>query len=136
MELTDAIRDYVEEKLQSLERFAKRFQPCDVAVEIGRTSEKQNKGDVYFAEFMVTIPGEPIRVRNEMDDLYAAIDESKDDLKREFVERKEMMMEKRGAGDEAQGVGAEGEMSDDEDDDELFMGADDDDELGDDDSEE
>lgn len=104
MEMTDAIRDYLTEKVEGLARFAKRFDPCDIEVELGKTSEHHNKGDIYFAEFVVAVPNDVIRVRNEMDDLYAAIDETKDDLKREFVERKEKMMEARGeSGEEVAG---------------------------------
>jgi ribosomal subunit interface protein len=99
IQLTDAIREYVTEKVESLARFTKRFDPCDVAVELGKTTGHHQKGDIFFAEFCVSIPGDMIRVRNEMDDLYAAIDESKDDLKRECVERKEKMMERRGDDD-------------------------------------
>lgn len=80
-----------------LERFAKRFDPCDVAIEIGKTSEHHQKGDVFFAEVTMSIPGDTIRARVEKDDLYAAIDELKDDIKAQLVDRKEKLIQERTA---------------------------------------
>ncbi|MFA6018067.1 MAG: ribosome-associated translation inhibitor RaiA [Patescibacteria group bacterium] len=95
IELTDPIREYVTEKVESLDRFTKRFDPCDVAIEVGKTSDRHNKGDIFFAEIMVTIPGDVIRTHVEKDDLYAAIDEAKDDAKRKIIEKKEIIVDAR-----------------------------------------
>lgn len=114
-ELTDAIRSYVIEKVQGLERFTKRFDPCDAAIEVGKISEHHNKGDIYFAEITVSIPGDTVRTHVEKDNLYAAIDEAKDDVKRQFVEKKEMMVDARAA--VAADVAGE-DMTDDDDEDE------------------
>jgi putative sigma-54 modulation protein len=97
IELTEAIRQYVTEKIEGLSRFTKKFDPCDAAIEIGKTSTHHNKGDIYFAEITVSIPGDTVRTHVEKDDLYAAIDEAKDDVKRQFVEKKEMMIDARAA---------------------------------------
>ncbi len=98
LELTSAIREYVTEKVESLSRFTKRFDPCDVAVEIGKTSEHHQKGDVFFAELTMSIPGDTLRSHVEKDDLYAAVDEAKDDVKRQLVDKKEKMMDARSEG--------------------------------------
>ncbi len=89
MELTEAIKMYVEKKLGSLERLCEKYSPCDVAVEVGKTTNHHAKGDVWLAEFTMTIPGEVLRATCEKDDLYAAIDVAKDELKRQLVDRKE-----------------------------------------------
>jgi len=122
-ELTDAIRDYVTEKVGGLERFTKRFDPCDASIEIGKVSEHHNKGDIYFAEITVSIPGDTIRTRVEKDDLYAAIDEAKDDVKRQCVEKKEMMIDARAA--VAADVADEEVFSDDDEDDDEDLEDDD-----------
>jgi putative sigma-54 modulation protein len=116
LELTDAIRTYVTEKVESLSRFTKKFDPCDAAIEIGKTSAHHNKGDIYFAEMTVSIPGDTVRTHVEKDDLYAAIDEAKDDVKRQFVEKKEMMVDARAA--VAADVAGEEIIGDDDDDEE------------------
>lgn len=89
MEMTDAIRSYVEEKLMSLDRLTEKYSPSDVVAEVGKTSEHHQKGDIFRAEFNLTIPGALLRAECVKDDLYAAIDEAKDDLKRQLVDRKE-----------------------------------------------
>ncbi len=115
-ELTDAIRNYVTEKVQGLERFTKRFDPCDAAIEIGKISEHHHKGDIYFAEITVAIPGDIVRTHVEKENLYAAIDEAKDDVKRQFVEKKEMMVDARAA--VATDVAGEESIGDDDEDEE------------------
>jgi len=95
VEMTEAMNTYATEKVMSLERIAQRFEPCDAAVEIGKTSEHHNKGDVFFAEINVTIPGNMLRARVVTSDLYAAIDQAKDDMKRQLVDAKEKMIDGR-----------------------------------------
>ncbi len=112
--MTEAIQKYVTEKIESLARFSKRFDPCDVAIEIGKISEHHHKGDIYFAEMTVSIPGDTIRTHVEKDDLYAAIDEAKDDVKRQVVEKKEKMLDERAA--VASDIAEEDVMSDDDED--------------------
>ena len=116
-ELTEALRNYVTEKIEGLARFTKRFDPCDAAIEIGKTSEHHKKGDIYFAEVTVAIPGDTVRAHVEKDDLYAAIDEAKDDVKRQFIEKKEKMVDERVAV-AADMAGEENVLPDDDEDDE------------------
>ncbi len=95
MELTEAIRQYATDKVMSLEKFAARFDPCDVSVEIGKTSERHQKGEMFTVEILVSIPGDVLRSEVVKDDLYAAVDEAKDDMKRQFVEKKDRMISAR-----------------------------------------
>ncbi len=125
IEMTEAIQKYTIEKIESLERFSKRFDPCDVAIEIGKTSDRHNKGDIFFAEITVSIPGDTLRTRVDKDDLYAAIDEAKDDVKRQFVEKKEMMIDERSA--VAADVAGEEAFPDDDEDEEEDEDLEDDD---------
>ncbi len=95
VDMTDAMNAYATEKVMSLERVAQRFEPCDAAIEVGKTSEHHNKGDVFFAEINMTIPGRALRARVVTDDLYAAIDQAKDDMKRQLVDVKDKMVSDR-----------------------------------------
>lgn len=92
MDMTDAIRDYVEKKIGSLEKLCEGYSPCDVRVEVGKTSEHHQKGKIWRAELMMSIPGASLRAEAVEEDLYAAIDRAKDDLKRQLVEHKEKKM--------------------------------------------
>ena len=89
MEMTDAVRVHVEEKLGSLEKFCENYSPCDVRAEVGKTSEHHQKGKIWRAEFTVTIPGASLRAESVEEDLFAAIDAAKDDLKRQLIAFKE-----------------------------------------------
>lgn len=89
MELTDAIKAYVNEKIMSLAKLTERYEPCDATADVGKTSKHHAKGDVWRAELMLSIPGVTLRAESVKDDLYAAIDDAKDDLKRQLVARKE-----------------------------------------------
>ncbi|HCC83256.1 TPA: ribosome-associated translation inhibitor RaiA [Candidatus Uhrbacteria bacterium] len=96
MEMTEAIKNYVQEKLMSLEKFTERYSTCEVSAEVGKTSEHHQKGKIFRAEFMMTIPGVTLRAEAVEEDLYAAIDAAKDDLKRQLIEHKERLDERKG----------------------------------------
>lgn len=89
IEVTDAIRGYVEKKLGSMEKLCEGYSPCDVRVEVGKTGDHHNKGKIWHAEFTMSIPGASLRSEALEEDLYAAIDVAKDDLKRQLVAHKE-----------------------------------------------
>lgn len=96
MEMTDAIKSYVEEKMMSLDKLTSHFDSAaTMDVEVGKTSEHHQKGMVYKCEITMEIPGDLIRVEVVGEDLYAAIDEAKDDLKRKLVENKEKRLDGR-----------------------------------------
>jgi ribosomal subunit interface protein len=52
IELTDAISAYVEEKIQSVEKFTVSHEEEEVLaeVEVGRTTKRHNSGDIFHAE--------------------------------------------------------------------------------------
>ncbi|MBT4856913.1 ribosome-associated translation inhibitor RaiA [Candidatus Uhrbacteria bacterium] len=89
MDLTDAIKDHVEKRLEGLERLCEDLQPCDVAAVVGKTTKGQQKGLIFKAEFNLNIPGTLLRVETVKEDLYEAIDVALKDLKRQLVAYKE-----------------------------------------------
>ncbi len=100
-ELTDALSSYVEEKLQSLEKFMVPHEEEDpvVYVEIGKTTNHHNSGEVFRAEVTVTVRGKQFRAVSEKEDLYAAIDDMRAELARELTSHKdrERTLVRRGA---------------------------------------
>lgn len=88
MDLTQAIKDHVEKRLSSMVKIAEGLEPCDVAVDVGKTTAGQNKGKIFRAEFNMTIPGKLLRAESTQEDLYAAIDVAAKELKRQLVEYK------------------------------------------------
>ncbi|MBI2551575.1 ribosome-associated translation inhibitor RaiA [Candidatus Uhrbacteria bacterium] len=90
MDMTDAIRGYVEKRLASLDKIAASYGPAvEVRVEVGKTTRHHAKGPYMKAEFTMDIPGAVLRVEREHEDLYAAIDEAAEELKRQLVDQKE-----------------------------------------------
>ena len=94
LELTQAIEDYLEKKLATLKKFFSDFNEelVMVEIELGRTTRHHQTGAIFRAEINLSSNGKLFRVESERDDLYAAIDEVRDDLEREikkFKEKKE-----------------------------------------------
>jgi ribosomal subunit interface protein len=55
IELTDAIKEYAEEKMGSLTKFFDNIQ--QINIDVGKQSQHHHKGDVYYAEANVLLPG-------------------------------------------------------------------------------
>jgi len=101
LKLTSSIRNYVEEKIGSLEKFiqkvnlksslSKKEKPTiETWVEIGKISRHHHKGKIFRAECQMKFPGKSIRVESTKEDLHLAIDEIKDKLQREVKEYTEV----------------------------------------------
>lgn len=101
-DLNQKLKDYIEEKIGGLEKFAEVFQNkeyynhffskgkprVEVWVEIGKTTLHHRKGDVFRAEAQMRFPGKSLRAESEREDLKLAITEIKDELQRELKQYK------------------------------------------------
>lgn len=98
IELTMALKDFVEEKVRDLEKFfefkVKQNFEVKAFVEIGKTSKRHRKGDIFFAECQIFLPGEGVRAVAEREDLKLAICEVKDKLQIQLKKYKNIQMEK------------------------------------------
>lgn len=92
IELTPALRQYAEEKIASLVKFFDNIQGANI--DIGMRGNHHNKGDIFYAEVNLFVPGHVLRVVKEESDLYKAIDKVKDHLKGELEQVKEKMRRK------------------------------------------
>lgn len=87
MDLTDAIRDYVYEKINSLDKFVDK-ESC-AYVEVGRASMHHNKAeDNFLAEVKVKSGSKEFFARAYNVDLYAAVDAVKEEIQREINKTK------------------------------------------------
>ena len=82
MELTSAIREYTEKKIETLEKVMKSS-PEVINIEIGKTTNHHKQGDVYKAELNMAIGGYKFHTESEEEDLYAAIDAVREDMFRQ-----------------------------------------------------
>lgn len=95
LELTDAIENYLRKKIDSLEKFLNVDSNNLIAYAIvGKTTTHHAKGDYFKAEIKIKTPRKEFFVRVQKDDLYAAIDEAKDVLKRDIIKYKETIVDK------------------------------------------
>lgn len=79
IELTEAVESYVTKKVEVLDRFTVNTD-ADLYAELSKTTAHHKQGDVFRAEFDLKINGKQFRSEAEGNDLYAAIDEAKDEI--------------------------------------------------------
>lgn len=98
IELTEAINDYINKKIESLNKFLNQDN-CNIYVEVGKTTKHHNKGEYFRAEFNIDKEGTNFYSSSEKEDLYASIDEARDKIFRDLTKRKDrrMTLYKRGA---------------------------------------
>jgi len=90
LELTQAIKDYVNEKIGGLEKFFDQI--LEAKVEVGLTTKHHQKGKIFRAETNLEVPQKHIiRAEAEREDLYMAINEVKDELQIQLKKYKEKM---------------------------------------------
>ncbi len=93
LDLTPALKDYIETKIGSLSRFLKRWDAegtVEIWIEVARTTRHHHKGNVFRAEADLRLPGKVLRAEDEDRDIRTAIDRIKDKLKREIEKYKEL----------------------------------------------
>ena len=99
IEMTPSMSEYIEKKLITIERLLQDVPPETlIEVEIEKDS-KQRKGQGFKAEINIFLPNKRLFASAEHDDLYAAIDEAKDEilseLKKQNTKRRDVV--RRGA---------------------------------------
>jgi len=81
-ELTGAISDYVHQKMGDVEKFIKSNDPESVSIyfEVEKTTDHHQTGPILRAEANLKIDGKYFRAESSQEDIYAAIDEVKDEI--------------------------------------------------------
>ncbi|MBU0619769.1 MAG: ribosome-associated translation inhibitor RaiA [Patescibacteria group bacterium] len=80
IELTPQIKNYVQTKMDMLEKYLGNVQVlnCDVQVEL--TTQHHQKGKIYRAEINLEVPQKLLRVTKVAETLFKAIDKAKDHM--------------------------------------------------------
>lgn len=86
IELTEAIKNYVEVKINGLDRFCREILRADVIV--GIDSRHHLKGQIFLAECKLFMPGKEIFASKKEKTLYKAIDKIRDYLEIELKKYK------------------------------------------------
>lgn len=89
MDMTPSIQDYVDKKIDMLNKFIDSEDDALAEIEIGRTTNHHHKGDVYKAELHITTSKGSYHAEAKESDLYIAIDMVKDKMSQEIVNKKD-----------------------------------------------
>ncbi len=90
IDLTSEIKDYVNEKFDSLHKFLPRTSDGVLFVEIGKDSNHHQNGEELFkCELRFSMNGKDIFVEDSSAELFAAVDLVRDEAIREIKEKKE-----------------------------------------------
>ena len=95
LELTPAIKSYIEEKMTMLEKYLGDTSVINTDFEVELTTKHHNKGEIFRAEVNLSLAREMLRVEKTESDLYKAIDKVKDHLKILIVDHKEKLLAKK-----------------------------------------
>ena len=100
LKLTKILKEYINGKINSLERFLKEGNfLLKARVEIEKTTLHHKKWPFFRTECQMQLSGKEIRTESVSENLYSTINEVKDELQREFKNyRKKLIAKtKRGA---------------------------------------
>ncbi len=92
VDVTEAIRAYVEKKLARLDRYFDGVQEARVVLSLARSPHVERRAK---AEIQINVPGGIVRVEEEDPDLYAAIDRAVEVLEKQLKRYKGRLMGKR-----------------------------------------
>ncbi len=95
LSLTDAIKSRIESKALALEKLTKDFEPAaELHIEVGKSTKHHSKGPFFVAEFQLCVPGSQLRAVCEEENLYHAIGQARDQVRRQLKEYKEKLRER------------------------------------------
>jgi putative sigma-54 modulation protein len=92
LQVTDALRTYVSEKLSKLPRYFDQVQDAQVVLSVARD---RHRGRAQVVEMTVWCDGVVLRAEEASDDMYASIDLAAEKLERQIEKYRSRMIEKR-----------------------------------------
>ena len=105
IKLTKSLKSFIIQKFEELEKFLEdvlkkqdifdgQKPRAQAFVEVGKPSYHHHKGDVFYAEAQIPLPGKGVRSTAEREDLRMAIVEVKDELQRLLKKYKKSQTQK------------------------------------------
>lgn len=97
IELTPAIRNYVEEKVGLIEKILspEENKLTEARVEIGKPSRHHYSGAVFYSEINLNMGRRFLRAESSHEDLYTAINSTRGDIERQIRKYKTKLLAKR-----------------------------------------
>lgn len=89
-DLTDAIKDYAEEKVSSLNKYLSTDHDASkYSLRLGKTTNHHTSGKIFYAELGIAAPHKHYDAKIEAEDIYAAIDLLKDEMSNNIKNHRE-----------------------------------------------
>lgn len=98
VELTSNIKDYIQEKVNMLEKYLGSITATNCDFEIERAVGNQQNGKIYRAELNLQLPGELLRVEKTEKEILKAIEKVKDHMQRSIKRYKEKRIDRKRKG--------------------------------------
>lgn len=94
-DLTDALQEHATEKLSSLNKyFPDNGSNANFNLRLGKVTNHQHTGKIYYADISIKSPEKNFGALVESEDIYAAIDQLKDDLSHNIAHYKDKIHSK------------------------------------------
>lgn len=87
LELTAALKSFIEEKIGGLEKFMEKTL-AEISVLVERETRHHKKGEIFLTQAEIILPDKKIMARSEGDNLLLTIVEIKDRLQQEIKKYK------------------------------------------------
>lgn len=88
IELTEAIKNYVNKKISTLGKFFPDATEVLASVTVGKSTHHHKEGEVFMTEINLIIDGRQYHTDESAADLYAAIDKVQSELERKITSGK------------------------------------------------
>jgi len=95
IKLTPEIKEYVDKKINMLDKYLGKIQPISCQVEVGLLVGGQKTGDIYRTEVVMELPHAMLVIEKSGEDLNKTIDKVKDHLAQAITKHREKMIERR-----------------------------------------
>jgi putative sigma-54 modulation protein len=92
LEMTEAINDYIQKKVDMLDKLLGSFPVLSCHFEIEKVSHSHS-GEIFRAEMNLNLNGELLRVEKTEEDMYRAIDNVKDHMEQVIIKFKDKKRE-------------------------------------------
>jgi len=94
VDLTPEIKDYVQRKMDMLEKYLGEIPVIECKVDLSLSVGGQKTGEIYRTEILMELPKEMLIVEKVESDLIKSIDKVKDHLAESIIKYKEKMIDR------------------------------------------
>ena len=94
IKLNSNLKEYIKERIGSCDKYINTDFPITARIEIEKTTDHHAKGKIFRSEVNLKLKDKFLRAEATREDIYLAINETRDNLKAELKKHKEITIEK------------------------------------------